>query len=159
REGQHFTQSADYPGAEYLATPFGEPLSDPPQGAPVLSFAASSLRDVRALLGAHAARAGLSRERTADLSLAVNEIATNSLLHGGGSGTLRIWREDDALLCEVRDEGRIEDPLAGRRRPAPDSEGGRGLWLANQFCELVQVRTLPAGSIVRLHMRIGGAHG
>ena len=155
RQGGRFTRSADYPGAEFLATPFDEPLSDPPQAAAILSFGPSTLRDVRALIGAHAARTGLAQERIADLLLAVNEIATNSLLHGGGRGTLRVWREDDALVCEVRDEGRIEDPLAGRRRPASDSEGGRGLWLANQLCELVQVRTLPAGSIVRLHTRVG----
>jgi anti-sigma regulatory factor (Ser/Thr protein kinase) len=157
REGEHFTQSADYPGAEFLATPFDEPLPDPPQAVPVLSFAASSLRDVRALISAHAAQAGLSRGRAADLLLAVNEVATNSLLHGGGRGTVRVWREDDALVCEVRDEGRIEDPLAGRRRPASDSEGGRGLWLANQVCELVQLRTFLAGSVIRLHMRVAGA--
>jgi anti-sigma regulatory factor (Ser/Thr protein kinase) len=157
RQGDRFTWSADYPGAEFLATPFDEPLSDPPQGVPVLSFGPSTLRDVRALVGVHAARAGLARERTFDLLLAVNEVATNSLLHGGGRGTLRIWREGAALVCEVRDEGRIEDPLVGRRRPASDSEGGRGLWLANQLCELVQVRTFLTGGVVRLHTQVAGA--
>ncbi|HEV3071925.1 MAG TPA: sensor histidine kinase [Solirubrobacteraceae bacterium] len=157
RQGDRFTRSADYPGAEFLATPFDEPLSDPPQGVPELAFGPSTLRDVRALVSAHAVRAGLTRERTADLMLAINEVATNSLLHGGGRGTLRVWREDAALVCEVRDAGRIEDPLVGRRRPASDSEGGRGLWLANQLCELVQVRTFLAGGVVRLHMRVADA--
>lgn len=157
REGDLPVRSMDYPGAEFLATPFDEPLPDPPRGAPVCIFDVDSLREVRVLLAAHAARAGLSDGRTADLLLAVNEIATNSLLHGGGRGTVRVWCQDDALVCEVRDEGRIEDPLAGRRRPSSDSHGGRGLWLANQLCELVQVRTFTAGSAVRLHMRIAGA--
>jgi anti-sigma regulatory factor (Ser/Thr protein kinase) len=31
--------------------------------------------------------------------------------------------------------------------------GGYGLWLANQVCDLVQVRSSPAGTTVRLHVR------
>jgi anti-sigma regulatory factor (Ser/Thr protein kinase) len=158
-EGDLPVQSADYPGAEFLATPFDEPLPDPPPGLPVLSFQPGALREVRDLVGAHAARAGLSPGRTADLLLAVNEVATNSLMHGGGQGTVCLWRESDALICEVRDRGRIEDPLVGRRRPASDAPEGRGLWLANQLCELVQVRTFPDGGAVRLHMRLAGGSG
>lgn len=156
REGERLVHSADYPGAELLATPFDEPLPDPPPHAPHRAFDVDSLRELRAMLAVHAVRAGLSQERTADLLLAVNEVATNSILHGGGRGTLSIWRHHDALVCEVRDEGRIEDPLAGRRRPPSDSRGGRGLWLANQLCELVQVRAFATGGVVRLHMRLTG---
>jgi anti-sigma regulatory factor (Ser/Thr protein kinase) len=157
REGQRLLHSADYPGAELLAMPFDEPLPAPPPHAPRRAFDVDSLHDVRALLAAHAAQAGLSQERTADLVLAVNEVATNSLLHGGGRGTVCVWRQHEALVCEVRDEGRIEDPLVGRRRPSADACGGRGLWLANQLCELVQVRTFPTGGVVRLHMSLAGA--
>ena len=85
--------------------------------------------------------------------LAVNEVATNSVRHGGGRGMLRIWQEPDALICEVRDGGRIDDPLAGRRRPGGAQIGGYGLWLANQVCDLVQVRSYADGSAVRVHMR------
>ena len=46
------------------------------------------------------------------------------------------------------------EPLVGRERPAGPA-GGYGLWLANQLCDLVQVRSFPAGSVVRLHMRVG----
>jgi hypothetical protein len=42
-------------------------------------------------------------EPFAALVLAVDEVATNSLRHGGGRGTLRIWRDADAVVCEVRD--------------------------------------------------------
>ncbi|HEY7830979.1 MAG TPA: sensor histidine kinase [Solirubrobacteraceae bacterium] len=154
REGALPIASIDYPGAEFLATPFDETLPEPPPGVPVVDFQANTLRDVRALVTADAIRAGLSDGRTADLLLAVNEVATNSLLHGGGRGTVCLWQESTALICEVRDEGRIEDPLVGRRRPTPGSVGGHGLWLANQLCELVQVRTFLTGSAVRLHMRL-----
>jgi anti-sigma regulatory factor (Ser/Thr protein kinase) len=86
--------------------------------------------------------------------LAVNEVATNSIRHGGGVGAARVWRADGAIVCEIADAGRIEDPLVGRRRPDAGTIGGRGLWIANQLCELVQMRTFAAGTVVRLHMRL-----
>jgi hypothetical protein len=64
-----------------------------------------------------------------------------------------MWRADDVLVCEVRDAGRIADPLIGRRRPAGDWRDGRGMWLVNQACDLVQVRSLPAGNVVRVRVR------
>jgi anti-sigma regulatory factor (Ser/Thr protein kinase) len=100
----------------------------------------------------HAAAAGLDRARTADLVLAVDEVATNSLRHGGGRGTLRIWRDAGALVCEVRDAGRLEDPMAGRERPAAERDRGRGLWMVNQLCDLVQLRSFPEGAAVRVHL-------
>ena len=84
--------------------------------------------------------------------LAVDEVATNSLRHGGGRGTLRIWRDEGALVCEVRDAGRIEDPMVGRERPAVDRDGGRGLGMVHQLCDLVQLRSFPNGAVVRLHV-------
>ena len=66
---------------------------------------------------------------------------------------LRLWRQDASLVCEVRDAGRIIDPMAGRVVPPRGSQGGRGLWLATQFCDLVQIRTSPNGGFVRLHMQ------
>lgn len=99
-----------------------------------------------------AAAAGLDPARTADLVLAVDEVATNSLRHGGGRGTLRIWRDAGALVCEVRDAGRLEDPMAGRERPAAERDRGRGLWMVNQLCDLVQLRSFPDGAAVRVHL-------
>jgi anti-sigma regulatory factor (Ser/Thr protein kinase) len=88
-----------------------------------------------------------------ELVLAANEIASNSIEHGGGSGVLRLWGEHDRVVCEVRDGGRLDDPLADRRLPAHDGPRGRGLWIANHVCDLVQVRSTPEGTLVRLHMR------
>jgi anti-sigma regulatory factor (Ser/Thr protein kinase) len=98
--------------------------------------------------------AGLGADPSDDLELAVDEIAANSLLHGGGRGVLRIWVEGSSLVCEVADDGVITDPLVGRREPALDRTGGRGLWLANQLCGLVQIRSGAAGTTVRLHTRL-----
>jgi anti-sigma regulatory factor (Ser/Thr protein kinase) len=57
-------------------------------------------------------------------------------------------------LCEVRDRGRIVEPLVGRLPPPLDRHGGRGLWLVNHLCDLVQIRSTEAGSVVRVHMRL-----
>ena len=92
---------------------------------------------------------GLDPARSGDLVLTVNEVATNSVRHGGGAGLLRIWEEGSSLICEVSDSGRIDDPLVGRGKPAPDRGSGFGLWLANQLCDLVQIRTFSTGSVVR----------
>jgi anti-sigma regulatory factor (Ser/Thr protein kinase) len=113
-----------------------------------------ALGAVRRFVGRFAERAGLGGDRTADLLLAVHEVATNSVRHGGGRGRLLLWQEPGMVLCEVRDEGRITAPLAGRERPRLGQVGGYGLWLANQVCDLVQVRAYAAGGVVRLHMRL-----
>jgi anti-sigma regulatory factor (Ser/Thr protein kinase) len=128
-------------------------LPHPPGNFEQLAFAMGQLRDVRAFVTHHAAAAGFDAERTADVVLAVNEVATNSLRHGGQRGTLTVWHEGATLICEVQDTGQIEDPLAGRRIPTPAAVGGYGLWLVNHLCDLVQVRTGPGGSVVRLHVR------
>jgi anti-sigma regulatory factor (Ser/Thr protein kinase) len=97
-------------------------------------------------------RAGIDSGTVADLVIAASELAANSVMHGGDTGTLRLWREGGALLVEVEDEGRIEEQLVGRLRPGVSQEGGRGLWLANQLCDLVQIRSGEAGTVVRLHV-------
>lgn len=117
-----------------------------------LSFGLSELAQVRARVRAAAERAGFDPREAADLVTAASELAANSVVHGGGSGTLRIWRENGNLMTEVEDRGRIEGPLVGRLRPGLTQEGGRGLWLANQLCDLVQIRSGEWGTVVRLHM-------
>ena len=155
RDGSQW-ESAAYRGTEAEAAPFAAPLPEPPGQSPELTFGSSagSLHALRAFVSRHAANAGLAAERVADFVLAAHEVAANSLRHGGGHGTLRIWRDGDALVCEVRDRGHISDPLVGRERPAAERGGGAGLWVANQLCDLVQLRSLPTGTVVRLHLSL-----
>ena len=154
--GDEARRSDVYEGLDAVAAPFAAPLPDPPPEADELRFALGTLGAVRRLVEARARDAGLPPERRDDLVLAVNEVATNSIRHGGGNGVLRAWVTDDALVCEVTDAGRIADPLAGRERPPSGQSGGHGLWLCNQVCDLVQVRAYAGASIVRLHARRAG---
>lgn len=156
-DGQTFRRSNDYRGLDACGAPFDAPLPEPTSTTHEVVFQADGLVHVRGLVGRYAAEAGLTKSRAANMILAVNEVATNSVLHGGGKGTLRIWRDTGALTCEIRDTGRIDNPLIDRVLPAPDAGSPRGLWLANQLCDLVQIRTFPSGSAVRLHMWLKAA--
>jgi anti-sigma regulatory factor (Ser/Thr protein kinase) len=143
--------SVSYGGADHVRTMFE---TDLPGELVVVShrvFGEDDFALVRADVGAHASSAGLTPERAADLVLAVHEVAVNSIQHGRGASELRIWATDQALVCEVRDAGRIADPMVGRRPPPWQDEHGRGLWMANQLCDLVQVRSGQAGTTVRIH--------
>jgi anti-sigma regulatory factor (Ser/Thr protein kinase) len=142
-----------YSGLGSVTKPFDRPLPDPPFPVAEVPFGLQGLRGVRAYVARAGTAAGLGPRRANDLVLAASEVATNSLRHGGGHGTVRVWRHGEAVVCEVRDGGRFHhQPLAGRVRPAPDQTSGFGLWLANQVCDLVQIRSFDDGSVVRLHV-------
>jgi anti-sigma regulatory factor (Ser/Thr protein kinase) len=144
-----------YHGLEAIAGPFRAPLPEPPADAATFAFSdESELAAVRRFLVSELAQSGISTERRGDLLIVVNEIASNSLRHGGGRGELAVWRTDGRVVCEIRDEGQFADPLADRRPPNDERPGGRGLWLANQLCDLVQVRSFDSGTVVRLHLAV-----
>jgi anti-sigma regulatory factor (Ser/Thr protein kinase) len=152
RDGESRASDA-YLCADSAPSPFDGTLPAPPSHAEELAFTDQELSVARSLVSRWATGARLGTERTEHLALAVSELATNSVRHGGGQGTLRVWTEAETLLCEVHDRGRIEDPLAGRIRPTLDQHAGRGLWLVNHLCDLVQIRSTPTGSTVRVQMR------
>jgi anti-sigma regulatory factor (Ser/Thr protein kinase) len=144
-----------FPGLAAVAGPFDRPLPEPEEPTGEIPFGLADLPMVRASVERAAFDGGLSASRTEDLILAASEVATNSIRHGGGGGRLRIWRSGDSLVCEVRDGGRLDQPLVGRQKPADEQGSGFGLWLANQVCDLVQIRSFEAGTVVRLLMARG----
>jgi anti-sigma regulatory factor (Ser/Thr protein kinase) len=146
------TASATYMGLSAIGVPFAEPLPPAHPNAKQETFDVEDLTALRILVGETAAGFGMSHDKISDLVLAVNEVATNSLRHARGVGQLLMWLDGDVVISEIRDHGHIEEPLAGRTRPTPDAESGYGLWLANQLCDLVQIRMFPAGNVVRLHL-------
>jgi anti-sigma regulatory factor (Ser/Thr protein kinase) len=132
---------------------YNQPPPPPPDGAPACDFDAEGLPAARHFAVTHARRLGLNGQRLDDAELAVAELTTNSVLHGGGRGTLRVWADDGQVVCEVRDRGRLTDPLAGRRPPAPGQIGGRGLMLVHHLSDLVRVHTTDDGTAVRFYLR------
>jgi anti-sigma regulatory factor (Ser/Thr protein kinase) len=143
------------PSGEFAA---GEPAFDgplPPPGriSSVLAFERDSLGEVRRAVTRFAQLEGARPDKAADLVLAADEAAANSVRHGGGHGILRLWRDADHLVCEVRDRGRVRDPLVGRHTPVPGQVGGWGVWIAHQVCDLVQLRSGADGTVVRLFVQ------
>lgn len=118
-----------------------------------LAFDRTSLAEGRRRVFWFATHAGLGARRSGDLVLAVNELLTNSVRHGGGSGILRLWLDDRSVCCEVRDRGRIADPRIVRSLPQPDQTGGRGLWIVHRLCDHVHIRSSDSGTVVRVSMR------
>ncbi len=132
---------------------FAAPLPDPPAEVSEFRYDASNLSALRAFVTWYASSAGLRGYRLEDMVLAANELATNSIQHGGGSGTMRIWAEGNKVISEANDRGRLGSLMVGRILPAPGQLEGRGLWLANQLCDLVQIRSCSEGTTVRLHVQ------
>lgn len=143
--------SLTYGGADHVQSMFEADLPAVQVAVSHRAFGADDYALVRGDVSAHASSVGLTAERIADLVLAVHEVAVNSAQHGRGTSELRIWETDQALVCEVRGPGPIADPMVGRRPPPWENEHGRGLWMANQLCDLVQVRSGQAGTTVRIH--------
>jgi anti-sigma regulatory factor (Ser/Thr protein kinase) len=147
--------SNDFRAEEMSTTHSSAPLREPTRCLESLTFTAGQLALVRGLAEARAAQFGLTESQLDDLVLAVHEIAANSVRHGGGAGRFRLWRDGRSLVAEISDRGTIEDPLVGREYPGASMERGRGLWIANQVCDLVQIRTYPTGTVVRLYVSLG----
>jgi anti-sigma regulatory factor (Ser/Thr protein kinase) len=113
----------------------------------------ADLGRVRRFVRSTVARAGLRGERAADLALAVHELAANALRHGRMPVELRIWSARDAVVAEIADSGGgLRDRFAGHLEPEPAAPGGRGLWMARQLCDVVEVRSTDAGTVVRVHV-------
>jgi anti-sigma regulatory factor (Ser/Thr protein kinase) len=124
-----------------------------PDGAVTLieaDFDAATLAELRGALTACGAEHGLVDLGLSNFVLAVNEITTNAVRHGGGAGRLQVWRADDDLWCEVSDAGRgiPAGRLDGHHRPQPGHIGGWGLWLARHICRSVDIDTGRSGTRV-----------
>jgi anti-sigma regulatory factor (Ser/Thr protein kinase) len=142
--------STSYGGLQHAHDIFRRPLPEPPVRAPAVHFDGRNLSAIRTVVRRQAHNAGVAHDRADDLALAVTEIATNSIRHGGGQGSLRMWHDDDAFACEIRDDGHLDNVLVGRRAPALDAQSGRGVWLAHQLTDLVQIRSSESGTTTRV---------
>ncbi|MGH7761759.1 MAG: anti-sigma factor RsbA family regulatory protein [Candidatus Dormibacteraceae bacterium] len=151
-DGTQTQRSDAFRGREASGAPFDVPLPQCGTAVSRIHFGPNDLASVRNLVAQHAEAAGLGAMRAAELVVAVNEVATNSIQHGSGRGSLTFWQDESAAICEISDRGTFDKSLADRERPQ-SVMAPRGLWLANQLCDLVQIRTLPDGTVVRLHMR------
>jgi DcmR-like sensory protein len=146
RRGDVGGESAEYHGLAAIASPFAAPMAARPAGARELRFDPATLGELPALVAEHAAAAGLAVPRRIDLVVAAGEIARNT-----GHGSLFVWRDGGTVVCELHGHGALDGPL-GDREPPPHGSPRIGLWMANQLCDLVQIRSEPGGVVARLHL-------
>lgn len=134
-------------------------------------FDGGSLYRLRSAAAAHAAAAGMSRDRVYELVVAAHELAANTVRHGPGHGRFRMWADANYLYCEVSDSG-LDDGGEGPERPesleCPGSPGrpgrparaegeldgtvpwpaehGHGLWVVAQVSDEFTIDRGPAGT-------------
>ena len=118
-----------------LQAPTRQPVPRPDGDAPVPSLPSpdpddpmsysytTDLAAIRAVVHRYAVQAGLTESRAIDLTLAVSEVAANTIKHAKSPGSLKIWYDAKEIVCQIHDEGVITDPMAGR--PAVPRRPGR----------------------------------
>ena len=161
RDGE--TARREHAGQEALTRlPVPRPDGDrpvPPRPSPDLDDPMSytyttDLAAIRAVVHRYAIQAGLTEARAIDLTLAVSEVAANTVKHAKSPGSLQIWYDTKEIVCQIHDEGVITDPRAGQREPSLDAAGGHGLWIVNQVCDQVEIQSDETGTTIRLHMNL-----
>lgn len=108
----------------------------------------ADLAEVRAFVRASAGDLGLPERRADLLTLAVSELATNTLQHTAGGGRVRLRVELGRLLCDVIDQGPMR--RLGGTMPAPQEIRGRGLAIVERICDEVGIDADDGGTRVRL---------
>jgi anti-sigma regulatory factor (Ser/Thr protein kinase) len=139
-----------------VLTAYNRPLPPPPRTAIERAVDRATIDNARWFVTAFGRKVGLAAHRLVDLEIAVTELATNSIRHGGGTGLLRIWTERNRLVCELADAGRLTDPLVGRR-PTDDRHKGHGLLLVNHVVDLLRTYTGANGTTMRIYIGLDGA--
>lgn len=121
-----------------------------------LRLAASprELARLRRQLGDWLRRASTSDDEVAELTLAVNEVAANAVEHAYGlvdaEFLLHARIDDGEVEVQVRDFGRWRDRTSRRDR-------GRGLDLARQLVDSLEVVPARSGTTVTLRRRVGAS--
>jgi anti-sigma regulatory factor (Ser/Thr protein kinase) len=120
------------------------------------AFDHSSITALRHAIASCAAAAGLTGDRLNDFVVAINELLTNAVRHGGGRGQVSVWHAGGSVVCEVTDVGPgLPAPLRfGPVRPAADEPGGWGLWLAEELTDTFELITGRGGTTVRVSSRL-----
>ena len=145
--------SAEYAPDEVLAR-CNKPLPANPGAVTYTVSKTADLRPARSFAVDYASWVGLSKDGTEDLQLIATELATNSLMYTDGSCQLAFWRDNQHLVCEARDTGRLDDPLAGRRPPGSSGTASRGLFLVNAMADLVRTHTTTSGTTIQAYLRM-----
>jgi len=154
-DGTNTWDSPDYDDPIGIARLLDQPLPQPPPEAHRYTISRpEDLRWLRRTVTDLAGTALLSAARVRQLTIAVNELASNSIEHGGGQATVSIWTEPGLFVCQLDDAGIFANPLAGWTPPPPGSSRGRGLLIVHELADLVRINQRPDGTSIRIHINL-----
>ncbi len=158
-----WSAGAPQPSSEYAPDDVldrcNRPLVANPGAVTYMVTKSADLRLARSFAVDYAGWVGMSEDGIEDLQLVATELASNSLMYTGGACRLAFWRQDEHLVCEARDTGRLEDPVVGRLDPGPSGPASRGLFLVNAISDLVRTHTTPAGTTIQAYLRVDATNG
>jgi hypothetical protein len=147
-----YRASTPYGGTGHLKRLFAGPLPDPDQPITNVAFDPRRHGHIQQILRT-ASTAGLAMDRAVKLAAAIDEIA-RAAHRDSGRSTIRIWFDQAVVTGEVTDPGTVDDPMIGRGPcRVPRSPRDRAIRLANELCDLAQVRSCGAGTTTRVHSR------
>lgn len=151
-EDGRVSASASYEPAERVIADMAPdlPLA---AGSVARDFHPAALSDAGSFIEGQARRAGLDEPRVQRLVSAAVEVIADCFVGEESPIVVSAWSDREDFQCQIEGEDAlILDPLIGFH-PSPDGSTGRGLWLARQRCDLVEVGAGVQGTAVRLHMR------
>jgi anti-sigma regulatory factor (Ser/Thr protein kinase) len=142
-------------------TPSGDHGGEPtwptaPVDAVRQAVSLDTLAGLRDLVGRQAGASGLGEKARDDVVLAANELATNVVRHGGGSGRLRLWSAGGWFYCQISDRGPgLPDTAQGTgARTESGAVTGRGLWLVHRLGHRVRIQSTGDGTTITLAMSL-----
>lgn len=121
----------------------------------VRDFTLETLAAVRHEVERYGAEHGLVDRDLYRFVVAVNELTTNAVRHGGGSGRLELRRAGRLLRCRISDHGPgIPTADDYTSLPASHAVNGRGLWLARQNTASLNIDSRSTGTVITLTARV-----
>jgi hypothetical protein len=151
--GSDLSASAEFADpAQFVRSCDTGPLAQPPAGAAEFGFD-GSLRALRRFIASRVDAYGVAGDRAEMLILAVSEVGAYLKNQGPGTAAVRAWEQPGAVVCDFRQPGTsITDPFLGLRPASLEPGAGDGLWLANQICDWMEIRSGAEGCAIQLQV-------
>jgi MEDS: MEthanogen/methylotroph, DcmR Sensory domain len=128
------------------------PLAQPPGDAETFAFD-GDLRGLRRFIVGSAGGHGVAGDRADMMVLAVSEVGAFLKSRGPAGAVVRTWEQPGAVVCDFRQPGAsIDDPFLGLRPAELVPGDGDGLWLANQICDWMDIRSGAEGCTIQLQI-------
>ncbi len=123
----------------------------PPRSEQISIFGVADVAQVVRFVDSFARSVAMAANRVDDLTSAVHLLATDAsriVDDRSGPARLRLWIDGADLICQLESPTMRVSPFA---EMIPPSNGGDGLWLVGQRCDVIAVRVQPDLTVVRLH--------